>query len=99
VRRTTWLMIVVAVTAAPLVLEAARLGRPIIQYPQDMVAMQELIWELRPDLIIETGIDHGGSIIYSASMLALLDLWMGVHPAPLLELIHLPVQLLTGGGL
>jgi len=50
------------------------LGRPIIQYPQDMVAMQELIWEVKPDLIIETGIAHGGSLIMSASMLALLDL-------------------------
>ena len=49
------------------------LGRPIIQYPQDMVAMQELIWQVRPDLIIETGIAHGGSLILSASMLALLD--------------------------
>ncbi len=47
------------------------LGRPIIQYPQDMVAMQELIWSLRPDLIIETGIAHGGSLIFSASMLEL----------------------------
>lgn len=49
-------------------------GRPIIQYPQDMVAMQELIWAVRPDLIIETGIAHGGSLIFSASMLAQLDL-------------------------
>ena len=49
------------------------LGRPIIQYPQDMVAMQELIWQVRPDLIIEAGIAHGGSLILSASMLALLD--------------------------
>jgi cephalosporin hydroxylase len=49
-------------------------GRPIIQYPQDMVAMQELIWNIRPDLIIETGIAHGGSLILSASMLALLDM-------------------------
>jgi len=49
------------------------LGRPIIQYPQDMVAMQELIWSIKPDLIIETGIAHGGSLILSASMLALLD--------------------------
>lgn len=49
------------------------LGRPIIQYPQDMVAVQELIWAIRPDLIIETGIAHGGSLIMSASMLALLD--------------------------
>lgn len=50
------------------------LGRPIIQYPQDMVAMQELIWQLKPDLIIETGIAHGGSLIMNASMLALLDM-------------------------
>ena len=49
------------------------LGRPIIQYPQDMVAVQELIWSVKPDLIIETGIAHGGSLIMSASMLALLD--------------------------
>jgi cephalosporin hydroxylase len=49
------------------------LGRPIIQYPQDIVAMQELIWWVKPDLIIETGIAHGGSLILSASMLALLD--------------------------
>jgi len=51
----------------------AWLGRPIIQYPQDMVAMQELIWKVRPDLIIETRIAHGGSLILSASMLAILD--------------------------
>lgn len=50
------------------------MGRPIIQVPQDIVAMQELIWDIRPDLIIETGIAHGGSLIFSASMLALLDL-------------------------
>jgi cephalosporin hydroxylase len=49
------------------------LGRPIIQYPQDMVALQEIIWAVRPDLIIETGIAHGGSLVLSASMLALLD--------------------------
>jgi len=50
------------------------MGRPIIQYPQDIVAMQELIWEVKPDLIIETGIAHGGSLIFSASMLSLLDM-------------------------
>lgn len=50
------------------------LGRPLIQYPQDIVVMQELIWQIKPDLIIETGIAHGGSLIFSASMLALLDL-------------------------
>ncbi len=49
------------------------LGRPIIQYPQDMWAVQELVWQVRPDLIIETGIAHGGSLILSASMLAMLD--------------------------
>ncbi len=49
------------------------LSRPVIQYPQDMVAMQELIWQVKPDLIVETGIAHGGSLILSASMLALLD--------------------------
>ena len=49
------------------------LSRPIIQYPQDMVVMQELIWQVKPDLVIETGIAHGGSLILSASMLALLD--------------------------
>lgn len=49
------------------------LGRPIIQTPVDIVAIQELIWKVKPDLIIETGIAHGGSLILSASMLALLD--------------------------
>lgn len=49
-------------------------GRPIIQYPQDIVALQELIWSIKPDLIIETGIAHGGSLIFSASMLAQLDM-------------------------
>ncbi|MEP6950979.1 MAG: cephalosporin hydroxylase family protein [Ginsengibacter sp.] len=48
------------------------MGRPIIQYPQDMIAMQEIIWEIKPDLIIETGIAHGGSIIYYASILELI---------------------------
>jgi cephalosporin hydroxylase len=47
------------------------MGRPIIQYPQDIVAMQELIWEVQPDLIIETGIAHGGSLILYASLLEL----------------------------
>jgi cephalosporin hydroxylase len=48
------------------------MGRPIIQYPQDMIAMQELIWEIKPDLIIETGIAHGGSLIFYASILDLI---------------------------
>ena len=46
---------------------------PIIQYPQDMVALQELIWEIKPDLIIEAGIAHGGSLIQSASVLAMIE--------------------------
>ena len=50
------------------------MGRPIIQYPQDMCAMQEIIWNTRPDLVIETGVAHGGSLVLSASMLALLDM-------------------------
>jgi len=54
-------------------------GRPIIQYPQDMSAMQELIWQIKPDLIIETGIAHGGSIIFSASLLALLDMYEAIE--------------------
>ena len=49
------------------------LGRPVIQYPQDIVAMQELIFKVRPDLVVETGIAHGGSLILSASILAMLD--------------------------
>jgi len=48
------------------------LGRPVIQFPQDIIALQELIWQVKPDLIIETGIAHGGSLIFSASMLELL---------------------------
>lgn len=50
------------------------MGRPIIQHPQDIVALQEIIMEVQPDLIIETGIAHGGSLILSASMLELLDI-------------------------
>jgi len=49
------------------------MGRPIIQLPQDIYAIQELVWKVKPDLIIETGIAHGGSLILSASMLAMLD--------------------------
>jgi cephalosporin hydroxylase len=48
------------------------LGRPIVQFPQDIVAMQEIIWRTRPELIIETGVAHGGSLIFYASMLELL---------------------------
>jgi len=48
------------------------MGRPVIQYPQDMMAMQEIIWDVRPDVIVETGIAHGGSILFYASMLQLI---------------------------
>ncbi|MBI3650473.1 MAG: cephalosporin hydroxylase family protein [Acidobacteria bacterium] len=48
------------------------MGRPIIQFPQDILAMQEIIWRVQPDLIIETGIAHGGSLIFYASMLELI---------------------------
>ena len=48
------------------------MGRPVIQYPQDIIAMQEIIWDIKPDLIIETGIAHGGSLVYYASLLELI---------------------------
>ena len=50
------------------------LGIPIIQYPQDIIKVQELIWKIEPDLVIETGIAKGGSLILSASILKLLDI-------------------------
>ena len=50
------------------------MGRPIIQLPQDIMALQEIIWSTKPDIIIETGIAHGGSLCFNASMLSLLDL-------------------------
>lgn len=49
------------------------LDRPIIQVPQDIYALQEIIWRVKPDLVIETGIAHGGSLVMSASMLAMID--------------------------
>lgn len=49
------------------------MGRPIIQLPADIVAFQEVVWDVQPDLIIETGIAHGGSLVLSAGMLALID--------------------------
>lgn len=61
------------------------LGRPIIQVPQDMIAIQEIIWQVRPDLIIETGIAHGGSLIMSASMLTLLDYCDAVEANAILD--------------
>ncbi|WP_028953312.1 cephalosporin hydroxylase family protein [Synechococcus sp. CC9616] len=56
------------------------LGRPLIQYPQDIVQFQELISQVSPDLIVETGIAHGGSLVLSASMLCLLDVMDGLDP-------------------
>lgn len=61
------------------------LGRPIIQYPQDMVAVQELLWRVKPDLVIETGIAHGGSLILSASVLALMDMADAIESGELLD--------------
>ena len=55
------------------------MGRPIIQYPQDIIAMQEIIWSVKPDLIIETGIAHGGSLIFSASILELIASCDGIE--------------------
>lgn len=61
------------------------LGRPAIQFPNDAWAMQELIWKIKPDLIIETGIAHGGSLIFSASMLALLDMCEAIETGAVLD--------------
>jgi cephalosporin hydroxylase len=48
------------------------LGRPYIQMPQDMIGIQEIIWEVKPDFIIETGIAHGGGLVFCASILEAL---------------------------
>jgi len=61
------------------------MGRPIIQYPQDIVAMQEIVWNVKPDLIIECGIAHGGSLILSASLLAMLDYVEAVETSTTLD--------------
>ena len=61
------------------------LSRPIMQYPQDIVAMQELIWQVKPDLIVETGIAHGGSLVFSASMLAMIDYCEAVESGRVLD--------------
>lgn len=60
-------------------------SRPIIQYPQDIMALQELIWKVRPDLIIETGIAQGGSLILNASLLAMLDYCEAVESGQVLD--------------
>ena len=61
------------------------LGRPIIQLPTDMVAFQEIVWSVKPDLIIETGIAHGGSLILSAAALAMLDYADAVREGTVLD--------------
>jgi cephalosporin hydroxylase len=61
------------------------MGRPIIQYPQDIQAMHEIIWQVKPDLIIETGIAHGGSLIFSASQLAMLEYCAAIKSGELLN--------------
>jgi cephalosporin hydroxylase len=48
------------------------MGRPIIQLPDDLIRLQELIWQLKPDVIIETGVAHGGSLIFHASLLQII---------------------------
>jgi len=48
------------------------MGRPAIQFPQDLVALQEIIWRTQPEVVVETGIAHGGSLVFTASMLVLL---------------------------
>ena len=55
-----------------LMYENSWLGRPIIQFPSDIVVIQELIWKIKPDVIIETGVAHGGSLVLSASILELI---------------------------
>ena len=60
------------------------LGRPIIQYPQDMIAVQQLLWRIQPDLIIETGIARGGSLIFYASILELISQCGGPKDAKIL---------------
>ncbi|WP_298717778.1 cephalosporin hydroxylase family protein [uncultured Oceanisphaera sp.] len=61
------------------------LGRPAIQVPNDAWALQELVWKIKPDLIIETGIAHGGSLMVSASLLALLDYTDAVESGQVLD--------------
>jgi cephalosporin hydroxylase len=70
------------------------LGRPVIQYPQDLLALQEIIWDIKPRLIVETGIAHGGTTIFFASMLELLggdglvfsiDIDIRAHNLPLIK--------------
>ncbi|MDB2603309.1 cephalosporin hydroxylase family protein [Planktomarina temperata] len=64
------------------------LGRPAIQYPADMIAMQEIIWRQKPSVIVEAGIAHGGSVIFSASMLALLEIEEAARNSTPFDLIN-----------
>jgi cephalosporin hydroxylase len=64
------------------------MGRPIIQYPQDIMLVQELIMRVRPDVVIETGIAHGGSLVLSASMLALLDMADAIETGTVMDPRH-----------
>lgn len=84
------------------------LGRPIIQYPQDIMALQELIWQIKPRLIVETGVAHGGSAIFHASLLELIggpakvlaiDIDIRPHNRPLIEghPMFKRLELLEGG--
>jgi cephalosporin hydroxylase len=61
------------------------LGRPIVQYPQDIIAVQELIFQVKPDVIVETGIAHGGSLVFSASILAMLEYAEAIETNSLLD--------------
>lgn len=61
------------------------MGRPVIQVPQDTCGLQQIIWEVKPDLIIETGIAHGGSLVFSAAMLALVDYAEAVEKGAMLD--------------
>lgn len=48
-------------------------GRPVIQLPEDMIRIQELIWELKPDVIVETGVAHGGSLVFYATLFKAME--------------------------
>jgi len=86
------------------------LGRPIIQFPEDMVAIQEIIWKVKPDLVVETGVAHGGSLIFSASILELLggdgvvvgvDIDLRAHNRKAVEAHHLSkrIKLIQGSAI
>jgi cephalosporin hydroxylase len=68
----TWRRLYAYIVEYRYVYNFAWLGRPIVQFPQDIVAVQEILWQVQPDLVIETGIAHGGSLMLSASILELL---------------------------